>query len=320
MTNRTIHHVTHRSAASVRQQVLRFSDGDYARMTQSRLASPWGNEVYGMAACFEGERCIGTTSYTISPHRLGILSQVYTDADYRGQGVGRKTVNAALQAFRLHRTRAVYLGSAKEWVQRIYQSFGFEFVGAMGVRHAFKLALDATGSDDLLFQLGQPVSLRPWAVHDQADLCALFNAKHGTLVKHYQQGCYLGSHFEGEFYQLRNCERECPGFRAFVLEAEQCLVGMATCVPSTRRHEEHQGIVDVLVHPNYADQAPALICALHEQNELTSMVAYAGERDYQRIRALETAGYQLAGQLTGHLRIAAQEYDLLIYQRQQERT
>lgn len=176
MTNRAIHHVTHRSAAPARQQVLRFSGDDYARMTQSRLASPWGDEVYGMAACFEGERCIGTTAYTISPHRLGILSQVYTDADYRGQGVGRETIDAALQAFRQHRTRAVYLGSAKEWVQRIYQGLGFEFVGAMGARHAFKLTLDDTGSDDLLFQLGQRVSLRPWAVHDQADLSALFNA------------------------------------------------------------------------------------------------------------------------------------------------
>ena len=63
-------------------------------------------------------------------------------------------------------------------------------------------------------------------------------------------GCYLGSHFEGEFYQLRSYEQERPGFLAFVLEAEQCLVGMATFVPSSRRHQEHQGLVDVLVHPN----------------------------------------------------------------------
>lgn len=71
--SRIIRHVTHRSGDRDKEQVLRFSSSDYARATQSRLAAPWGDEIYGLAAAFEDERCIGTTSYTISPHRLGIL-------------------------------------------------------------------------------------------------------------------------------------------------------------------------------------------------------------------------------------------------------
>ena len=311
-----LRHVTHRSTDGDKEQVLRFSGSDYARATRSRLAAPWGDEIYGLAAAFEEERCIGTTSYAISPHRLGILSQVFTDVDFRGQGVARATIDEALHAFRQHQTRAVYLGSAKEWVRRIYRGVGFDFAGAMGERHAFKLTLDDSGREESLFRPGQRVSLRAWAAHDQADLSALFNAEHGCLVKHYELGCYLGSHFEGEFYQLRRYEEERRGFRAVVLEGEETLLGLGTVVPSARRHEGHRGIVDVLVHPTYAAHGSKMIAALHEQTELESLVAYAGEQDEDRRSMLEAAGYSAIGKLTRCLRIAGRAYDLLMFERQ----
>ena len=313
---RFIRHVTHRSSDADKAQALRFWDDDYALATRSRLASPWGKEIYGLAAVFEGDHCIGTTSYTISPHRLGILSQVHTGPNHRGQGVARGTLGAALEVFRQHRTQAVYLGSAKDWVQRIYEGLGFEFVGAMGARHAYKLTLDESGRDVCLFRPGQQVTTRAWAAHDQADLSALFNASHEGLVKHFQLSCFLGSHFEGEFYKLRRYAEERPGFQALVLEGEEALLGIATVIPSSRRHEQHRGVVDVFVHPNYADQMADLLAAVQEATELTSLSAYAGIHDHDRQSMLRAAGYRRAGKLTGHLCIGAQDYDLEIFERQ----
>ncbi|MBT3344192.1 MAG: GNAT family N-acetyltransferase [Gemmatimonadetes bacterium] len=318
--SRVIRHVTYRSSDADKVQALQFWDSDYTLATQSRLTSPWDDEIYGLAAAFENEQCIGTASYTISPHRLGILSQVYTNPDFRGQGIARKSLSAALDAFQQQQTRAVYLASAKDWVQRIYQGMGFEFVGAMGARHAFKLTLDDSGRDENLFRAGQQVSLRTWAAHDQADLSALFNARHDGLVKHYQLGCYLGSHFEGEFYQLRRYGEERPGFQALVLEGEETLLGIATVVPSSRRHAQHRGVVDLLLHPNYAGHAADLLATLHEKTDLRSLNAYAGVHEPERQSMFETAGYRRAGKLTRHLRIAAQDYDLEMFERQQKNT
>ena len=241
---------------------------------------------------------------------------MFTDVDFRSQGVARATIDEALHAFRQHQTRAVYLASAKEWVRHIYRGVGFDFVGAMGERHAFKLTLDDSGREESLFRAGQRVSLRALAAHDQADLSALFNAEHGCVVKHYELGCYLGSHFEGEFYQLRRYEEERPGFRAVVLEGEETLLGLATAVPSTRRHEGHRGVIDVLVHPAYAMHGAGMIAALHEQTELESLVACAGEQDEGRRSMLDAAGYRVIGKLARCLRIADRTYDLLMFEQE----
>jgi GNAT superfamily N-acetyltransferase len=310
-----LRNVTHRSPDGDKEQVLRFWSGEYAEATRSRLEAPWGSETYGLAAAFEAGRCIGTTSYTISPHRVGILSQVFTDADHRGRGVGRATISAAIATFRQQRTRAVYLASAKEWVRAIYRSVGFEFVGAMGERHAFKLTLDESGREEILFRPGQPVAQRALATHDQADLSALFNSGHDCLVKHHELGCYLGSHFEGEFYQLRRLAKARPGFRAVILEGQETLLGLATVVPSARRGETHRGVVDVLVRPGFADHGGAMMAALHEDSALEVYTAYAGEGDALRCALLEGAGYTVVGRLAGWLRFSDTSCDLLLFER-----
>lgn len=310
-----LRNVTHRSPAGDKEQVLRFWSGEYAEATRSRLEAPWGSETYGLAAAFEAGRCIGTTSYTISPHRVGILSQVFTDADCRGRGVGRATIAAAIATFRQHQTRAVYLGAGKQWVRDIYRSVGFEFVGALGERHAFKLTLDESGHDQALFRPDQPVTQRALAAHDQADLSALFNSGHDCLVKHHELSSYLGSHFEGEFYQLRHLEQERPGFRAVVLEGQEALLGLATVVPSTRQFEKHRGVVDVLVHPGFADQGGAMLAALHEDSALQVYTAYAGEGDALRRSLLKEAGYSVVGRLAGRLRLSDTYCDLLLFER-----
>ena len=89
-----LRHVTHRSPEAEKEAVLRFSGGDHAWATRSRLESPWGTETYGLVAAFFQDRCVGTTSYTLSPRGQGILSQVYTEPDFRNRGIARATARS----------------------------------------------------------------------------------------------------------------------------------------------------------------------------------------------------------------------------------
>lgn len=50
-----LRHVTYESPPAGREQVLRFSQGDYTAVTRSRLQAPWGNEIYVMVGAFAGE-------------------------------------------------------------------------------------------------------------------------------------------------------------------------------------------------------------------------------------------------------------------------
>lgn len=118
----------------------------------------------------------------------GILSQAFTDPNFRGEGIAKATVREAINAFQGYVARAVYLASAKEWVREMYRKVGFEFVEAMAQRHAFKLTLEPSGEDRVLFRSGQQTRIWPMQADDQADLSALFNSHNPCGVKHYGLG------------------------------------------------------------------------------------------------------------------------------------
>jgi len=308
-----IRHVNYRSSESDKREVMKFfSDPHYGRMTESRLEKPWGEESYGLAAAFVGERCIGTSAYTVSARGQGIMSQVFTDVEYRGRGIARATIGAAIEGYRLHGARAVYLAAWEDWKRGLYQSFGFEFAGAMGERHAFKLTLEPSGRDEVLFAPGQMVRARPMGVGDQGDLAALFNARHGGVVKHYELGCFLGSHFEGEFYALRG---EWAGFEGVVLDGEETILGFGTIISSGRRHEAHRGVLDLLVHPNYAGRFAEMLDFLHRESKMEVVTALVEDSEEERRQAFERAGYRAVGRLEDCLRIGDEVFNLTIYEK-----
>lgn len=312
--NWKLRYVTSTSSKRQKQEVCRFSVGNYLWATQSRLEVPWGDETYGLVAAFAGTRCIGTTSCTVSPRKQGILSQVFTDPGWRGQGIASAVVREAVETFRTHRARAVYLGSGQEWVRQMYRKVGFQFIGAMERRHAFKLTLDPSGEDAVLFRPGQRTEIRPLRPDDQADLSALFNARHPCVVKHHGLGCYLGSHFEGEFFTLRQ-QADQPGFRALVLDGRETVLGLGTVLPSPRRHQGHRGLLDLLVHPDYAAEAPELLERLETACGLDALTAYVEDSEAGKRRLFERAGYREIAQLRAWIKIGTAPYNLTLYEK-----
>jgi len=317
-------HVNHESSPEEKEQVSKFWDGLYIWMTRSRLEKPWGGETYGFAAAFIGDRCVGTTSYTISPRGLGILSQVHTDEEYRGQGIGRATIDEAIATFGRKGARAVYLAAWAQWIRDIYMRRGFVNVGNMGMRGAFKLTLDESGRDENLFRSGQHAEFRPMAIDDQGDITSLFCAGHPYVVKNYELGCFLGSYFEGEFYILQNQtvegvvpeeKKEKKGFRAIVLDGEETVLGLGTVIPSSRRHEGHTGVIDILMHRNYADRMGEMLERLEENCELEHLTMYIEKHEEDKRSLLEKAGYRRIALLEKQLEIDRDTFDLEIYRK-----
>jgi L-amino acid N-acyltransferase YncA len=155
------------------------------------------------------------------------------------------------------------------------------------------------------------------AVGDQGDLSALFNAGHGGVVKHYELGCFLGSHFEGEFYALRE---EHTGFEGVVLDGEETVLGFGTIIPSRRRHEAHRGVLDLLVHPNYADRFAELLDRLHRESRMEVVTAFVEDSEEARRQAFERAGYRAVGRLEDCLRIGDEVFSLTSYEKRLDRS
>ena len=310
-------YVTYGSPEEEKREVLRllglWGDGDplWLKAFRSRLEGPWMDEVYGLAGAFAEGRCVGTTAYTISGRGQGILSGVFTDPEFRRRGIGTATLGAAVEAFRRHGARAVYLAAWVEWTRDMYRGVGFVRVGTMGERHAFKLTLDSSGEDGCLFRSDQRTRIRPMGIGDQADLSALFNAR-ACVVKHYERGCFLGSHFEPEFYVLRDGVDH-AGIRAIVLDGEETILGFGTVVPSPRRHEGHTGILDLLVHPNYAGWTDEMIGRLEEDCGRERLSVVLADSEEEKHRAFERAGYRKVARFERQLKVGSRYYDLTMY-------
>jgi len=317
-------HVNHESSPEEKEQVSKYWEGDYVWMTKSRLEKPWDGETYGFAAAFIDNLCVGTTSYTISARGQGILSQVHTEENFRGQGIGNATISEAVETYKRKGARAVYLAAWGQWIRYIYIKRGFVNVGNMGQRGAFKLTLTSEGEDDNLFRAGQRAEFRPLGKGDQTDITSLYCAKHPCVIKHFDLGCYLGSYFEGEFYILQNQivhgivpEETKPkkGYKAIVLDGEETVLGLGTIIPSSRRHEGHTGILDFLVHPNYAEQTGEMIDRLTEGCELDHLTACIEKNESAKRPLLESAGFAKIADLKRQLVIGEEAFDLEMWRR-----
>ncbi len=325
MADIKIKHINYKSSESEKEQVINMQDGLYHWAIKSRLTKPWEKEIFGFAAAFDGDKVVGTTSYTITPRGQAILSDVYTDENYRGQGIAKAVLNETIETYKRYGVRAVYLAAWDEWIRNIYRKYGFVNVGNMGGRGAFKLTLNEKGEDSVLFRPGQKVKVRPMGMGDQADIASLFCADHGSLVvKNYELGCYLGSYFEGEFFVLQNQivrgivheeDRPKKGYRSFVLDGEETILALGTVIPSSRRHEDHLGIIDLLIHPEYKEYSKEIIQRLEDGNELDHVFAYFEENEREKIELFESLGYKKSAELGKHLIIGDESFNLLLYRK-----
>jgi GNAT superfamily N-acetyltransferase len=96
----------------------------------------------GWLACSTGHRAVASGGLILhewlsypwnSDPRRAYIANVYTEPEARGQGVGRRILEAILACCRDEGLRTVYL-HASEYGRRLYESMGFEPTNEMRLR------------------------------------------------------------------------------------------------------------------------------------------------------------------------------------------
>ena len=109
--------------------------------------------------------------------------------------------------------------------------------------------------------------------------------------------------------------KEKKGFRAIVLDGEETILGLGTVIPSSRRHEHHTGILDFLVHPNYANRTSEMLDRLDQDCGLDHLTVYVEVNEENKRRTLERAGYKKHATLERQLCIGSDYFDLVSYRK-----
>ena len=78
---------------------------------------------------------------------------------------------------------------------------------------------------------------------------------------------------------------------------------------------DDDGVLDLLVHPNYADRFAEVLDRLHRESRMEVVTAFVEEAEEERRQAFERAGYRAVGRLEDCLRIGDEVFNLTIYEK-----
>lgn len=263
---------------------------------------------------------VGSSSYAAPGDTvdLATFGRVVTLWEHRRKGISSHLCRAAVEDFRQLGGWCMHLGTGRTNPARfIYEGLGFRhynFIEGAGTIMRAVLRGDYDTFEDDYFGGDEPVSLRALNWGDLARAELLYNLPHWFL-KDYSHGIYANTPFEGQYFSIINSVVD-AGETGLALHTHAGhLAGLAYTARTNANAgaQDHLRVLEFLVHPNYAENAPQLIAATALDCGAAQLVAYASALDVSRCEALEEAGFEQEAILRNALQDAESEFDLYMY-------
>ncbi len=239
---------------------------------------------------------------------VGLLQHVFTLPEQRRKGIASRLMEAVTHDFRLRGGRAMFLGTGYQsppfW---IYYSYGFRPIGEKGL---MGWILDPKFYVDY-FAPG-PVQVRDVGWQDWPLLNALYLIQDGWYCRSLMLGRYGFSSMEGPFLEMMAALEDGRLLRSKVLTKEDGAVVGHAMLWVQRQFPGEPLLLDLFVHPNFADQAHKLIEAIGLPPN-KKVQAVADHEAVSKQEALERAGLFREATFANHLRADDRWLDLHFY-------
>ncbi len=232
---------------------------------------------------------------TVERHGVGILGHVFTRPEQRRKGIISQVMARQMDDFRARGGHALTLGTGFEspayW---IYHRFGFGNLVSGFMR--YETEPGAYVEQEWFREAPASVAPAQWRHWPLVALLASYPAT--DIVRSVAWGLFGIGNLEHPFVSFMASRRRDPRLQCVMLEAEH---GAITGCATLTRMPLWPGVwlLDVFAHPNYEDRLGDLIAALDLSPP--KIVAFAGNNDTPRKRALERAGFGLSGSLQNWL-------------------
>ena len=305
---------------------LRHKDDDSARGIRQRVLGQYADHC--LDRYFVGEvagEIIGHAWYGLprpgeAPTRgVGNFGHVYTNPDWRGQGVAREISRVLVDHFNAEPSGSCLLCSASAESGRIYHKFGFRFIpptaasGAMGL---IKPAVAASFAelDASYFAPGREVAVVPGHIGHRHDLDRMLDFSAPWIeARQRWHRVALASRVPTYIAALHYVE-DGRGLIGVLQTDEGSVVGYAFALNLGAGCETGLMTFDFVVHPHYLERAGLLIA------ETTARLgrdcyAFVADCDESKRAALLEAGFGEEYRFGGGLVVDGQEHDLLVLRR-----
>ena len=301
-----------------------FSEAEQAHLREAlagRLAESASDHFF---VAWQGDEPVGNVYYgtAAGAPQIGLLAYVITQPAYRGRGVAGLLTQRAVEHFVAGGGVYLQLGTANPVARRTYERCGFRPYNGHIMRYLAP-GWEWSGFDETYFAAGRLAQVRPARWGDLARLAMLYTAPNRWFVKDYPERLY--SHPALPQTRCASIPASLLGKAAqgsgglWVLETPgQRIVGAATATRLDRAAQAHAPILDFLVVPAYASQAPDLLAAAAEASEAKGaerLRLCLASRDVEKAAIARQCGFQHEATLTRQFQVGHDRYDLLIYSR-----
>lgn len=242
----------------------------------------------------------------------GIFGHVFTNPDHRRKGACKAIMNVQMEDFRQRGGRALFLGTGFDsppW--HIYYGFAFRPVyegsGFMDYytegRESFEAAFFAAADAQT-----RPVDWRDWP-----GLTALTSQSGGASLRLMGVNVHNRKSMESAYLGMYRGILDQENRRAVALESNRthAIAGVAAVQPDPRFNAVN--LLDLFVHPNFADHGGALLDALGPTDGKTQ--AYAESGDEAKIESLKAAGFRVEATLAGQMKLDSGTVDVVVLSR-----
>ena len=258
----------------------------YSAANQQFLAEDVGLDIY-FYLLVQNDVPIANIK-TMELQGVGILGDVYTRPEYRGNGVATSLMAALMEDFDARGGRALYLGTGYDSpAYHIYYKFGFRSVEEESGLMAY---FNEDDFPEKYFSTGE-TSLHPLDWRHYPTSAALFMAQLPGVVRCLPQGLLGQSNSEGSMLKvLEEMQKESPSCGGFALQKSNgAVVGMAMW----KKHDiwPETALVDVWCHPHFWAEANDLLKVTLQQALYSKCLAYNDSSCPDKAKVLLAAGF-----------------------------
>lgn len=247
---------------------------------------------------------------------VGNFGHVYTNPDWRGQGVAREITRVLVDHFNAEPTGSCLLCTASAESGRIYQKFGFQFIpptalsGAMGLIKP-SVAGSFAALDAEYFAPGQQVTVREGHIGHRHDLDRMLDFSAPWIEARKRWHFVALASRVPTFISALHYVEDGRGLVNVLQTDTGSVVGYAFALNLGSRYEQGLRTVDFVVHPHYLDQAAVLL------TETLARVggevhAFVAECDEAKLALLCEVGFALQYRFHGAFELDAKAHDVLL--------
>jgi len=282
---------------------------DWEVPMRENLAAP----LEGLAQRFYlgvvGDEVVGNASHVEGLDRpVAILQHVFTRPDRRRQGICSTVIGTLAEDFLSRGGRASYLHTGHQSpAYYIYQSVGF-----VGYRDTGTMEWFPDPDFQAEYFRPRPITVRDTRWEDWPRLEALYSIEEGWFLRSIHFGQWGRSGYEGEYISLRKAMREGGVEQVKVMVAEGGAVVGQAYLSRDRRFLRQTWLLDLFVHPNYYDDAHALLGAL-ELDRGAKVQCYVDSTQPEKAALLEHRGFRLEATLPRQVQRGDEWLDVSIY-------